>query len=145
MVEVAGTKGPFTAVVITILVDHNIEGQASLMWQTLLAEGWHELIPTQMMMFEQIKIPYDSSDRVIWRFAQAEQMILLTANRNTDDEDSLERTIQEENTPTSLPVLTIGNADRISERNYRDRCLNRLIEILLDLEKSLGAGRLYIP
>jgi hypothetical protein len=26
-------------------------------------------------------LPKDSSDRVVWRFAQANQMILLTANR----------------------------------------------------------------
>jgi hypothetical protein len=39
-------------------------------------------------------------------------MILLTANRSMKDEDSLEQVMREENTPSSLPVVTIGNADR---------------------------------
>jgi hypothetical protein len=34
-------------------------------------------------------------------------MILLTGNRNLKDPDSLEQTIREENTPFSLPVITI--------------------------------------
>jgi hypothetical protein len=42
-------------------------------------------------------------------FAQAQKMILLTANRNMEGDDSLEQTIRNENTLISLPVLTIAN------------------------------------
>ena len=49
-------------------------------------------------------------------------MILLTSNRRRREEDSLEQTLREENTATSLPVLTIGNAERMIERRYRERC-----------------------
>lgn len=44
---------------------------------------------------------------------QAQSMILLTANRSMKGEESLEEVMREENTPESLPVVTIGNADRI--------------------------------
>ena len=87
----------------------------------------------------------DSGDRTVWRTAQAQGMILLTHNRNMKGNDSLEQPIREENTPTALPVVTIGRIDRIRERDYRDRCAIRLVEIGLEIEKHLGTGRIFIP
>jgi len=130
---------------LTILVDHNIEGQAMLLWGTLTATGWLELLPLRLVTLAQVGLPYDSSDREMWRFAQSNGMILLTANRRMDGEDSLEQIIREENTTTSLPVLTIGNAERMVERTYRERCAIRLLEVGLDLDNYLGAGRIFIP
>ncbi len=72
-------------------------------------------------------------------------MVLLTANRNMNEADSLEHTIREENTPTSLPVLTIGNPNRLSQRRYREEIALRLAEIAMALDNYLGMGRLYIP
>ena len=72
-------------------------------------------------------------------------MILLTHNRNMRDADSLEQTLREENMLTSLPVITVSRADRLRERTYRERCAVRLVEIVLEIEQYLGAGRLFIP
>ncbi len=129
----------------TILVDHDIEGQVLILWGTLAAEGWLELCPLAVVTFVQAGLPVDSSDRTVWRFAQAHGMILLTHNRNMHDADSLEQTIREENTPTSLPVITLGRAERLRERAYRERCVVRLIEIGLEIEQYLGTGRIFIP
>jgi len=115
------------------------------LWGTLAAEGWLELFPLGLAMFEKTGLPLDSSDRTVWRFAQAKGMLLLTNNRNMRGEDSLEQTLRDENTATSWPVLTIGNVERLRERVYRQRCATRLVEIGLDLENFLGTGRLYIP
>jgi hypothetical protein len=130
---------------LTILVDHNIEGHATLLWGTLTAEGWSDLLALRMLTFPQVGLPYNSSDREVWHFIQAEHMLLLTANRRMQGEDTLEQTIREENTPTAFPVLTIGNADRILGRTYRERCAIRLVEIGLELQNYLGAGRVFIP
>jgi predicted nuclease of predicted toxin-antitoxin system len=130
---------------ITILVDHNIEGQAGMLLGTLAAMGWLELFPLQMKTLENVGLPFDSSDREVWRFAQANGMVLLTDNRRMKEKDSLEQTIREENTINSLPVLTIGNVRRIPEKTYRERCANRLLEILMDLENYLGTSRIFIP
>jgi len=130
---------------IIILVDHNVEGQAAMLWGLLSAEGWLDLFPLRLVTFAQVGLPYDSHDREVWCFAQEQGMILLTANRHMKGEDSLERTIREENTMTSLPVLTIGNVNRMVERTYRERCARRLLEIALDLENYRGTGRIFIP
>ncbi|MDM8525555.1 hypothetical protein QUF80_19470 [Desulfococcaceae bacterium HSG8] len=59
--------------------------------------------------------------------------------------DSLEQTIRDETTSASLPVLTIGNTGRMTERNYREKCANRLAEIIYDIEQYKGVSRLFIP
>jgi hypothetical protein len=54
--------------------------------------------------------------------------------------------IREENTVDSLPVITIGDADRfLADRVYRNRCVDRILEILLDIETWMGVGRLFVP
>jgi len=131
--------------VITILVDHNIEGQATLLLRALESQGWVDLGLLQVATFRDLSLPIDSSDREIWRFVQEHRMLLLTGNRNMTDEDSLQQTLRDENRPESIPVITIANVNRVRERNYREECANRLAEICSDVEIYLGTGRLFIP
>lgn len=130
---------------MNFLIDYNLSGDAVLFWGTLSAEGWIELLQIRFFTFQQVGLPMDSNDRIVWQFAQDNQMILITANRNMKGDDSLEQTMREENTATSLPIVTIGNPDRLDESRYRQRCATRLIEILFDLDNYLGAGRIFIP
>jgi hypothetical protein len=130
---------------VTLLADHNIEGQSMLLLGTLATQGWLEIVPIRIVSFRSVGLLPNSNDRAVWRFVQERQMILLTGNRNMRGQDSLERTIQEENTPTSLPVLTIGSTKRLDERRYREQCADRLVEILIDIEQYRGVGKLFIP
>lgn len=130
---------------MTILADHNVEGHATILLGVLGAEGGLEIFPMRLATLAQMGLPYDGSDRAVWRFAQENGMILLTANRRMEEEDSLEKTIRDENTPASLPVLTIGNVNRMVEKTYRERCATRLLEIGLNLKNYLGTGRIFIP
>ena len=127
------------------LIDHNIEGQSLILFGSITSEGWLETLPIRFISFDEAELPITSSDRVVWRFAQKNQMILLTANRSMKGEDSLEQVIREECLPTSLPVVTLANIDRIIEREYREECVDRLIEIALYLDNYLGVNRLFIP
>ncbi len=127
------------------LIDHNIEGQATWLWGTILAEGWLDWIEIQFITFEQVKLSIESSDLVVWRFAQENKMIVLTANRSMKGKDSLEEVIRNENKLDSLPVITLGSIDKMEERSYRERCAARLIEIAIDIENSMGVGRIFIP
>jgi len=130
---------------ISVPADHNIEGHAIRLWDTFVTEGWIGLCPIELVMFADVGLAVSSSDREVRRFAQRNQMILLTDNRNMKGKDSLARTLREENTPTSFPVLTIGSSERIHEREYRQRCVSRLVEIITDSDKYMGTGRLFIP
>ena len=48
---------------LTVLVDHNIEGQAEMLWQTLTREGWPGFFPLRFVTFTEISLPFESSDR----------------------------------------------------------------------------------
>ena len=89
----------------TVLVDHNMEGQAVLLWGTLAAEGWLESVPLRLATFAEIGLSLESSDRTVWRLAQAQHMLLLTDNRGMKGADSLEQTIREESSSSTLVGL----------------------------------------
>jgi hypothetical protein len=128
------------------LVDHNLEGHALLLSGNIANLGWLDLLPIRFVTFEEVELAVASDDRVVWRFAQTNQMVLLTANRSMKGKNSFEQVMREENTPTSLPVITIGDADRIlSDPDYRNRCVDRLIEIVFDIDDYKGTMRLFIP
>lgn len=53
--------------------------------------------------------------------------------------------IREENTLMSLPVITISNPEQLlANSNYRDRCVESLIEIVLDVDSYLKIVRSYL-
>ncbi len=68
----------------------------------------------------------------VWNVCQAEQLILITDNRNLDSEDSLEATIRRNNTPESLPVFTLADVNEFrTNRSYVDRVVEALHDYLL--------------
>jgi len=75
----------------------------------------------------------DASARLVRFYAQENQMMILTANRNMKGDDSLEQVTREENTADSFPVLTIADIDRLDEFDYRELCVERLVEIVLEV------------
>ncbi|NET61409.1 MAG: ACP S-malonyltransferase [Symploca sp. SIO2E6] len=128
------------------LIDHNIEGHSVILLGEIASQGWLSLISIQFITFGEIGLAVESSDRVVWQKSQSEKMILLTANRSMKGNDSLEQVMREENTPTSLPVITVGNADRLLvDFEYRERCAERLVEIAVDINDYKGTRRMFIP
>lgn len=128
------------------LVDHNLKGHARILLGSIAGQGWLDIVPIRFVLFEEVGLSIDSSDRVVWRVAQKNQMILLTANRSMKDEDSLEQVMREESTQNSLPVVTIGNADRVlNDSSYRERCVDRIVEIAIYTANYMGARRVFIP
>ena len=85
----------------------------------LAAEGWLEAFPLLLVGFVDVGLAANTDDRTLWRYCQTHRIILLTANRNMKDADSLEQTIREENTETCLPVVTIGNNGRVTNDGRR--------------------------
>lgn len=73
------------------LVDHNLEGHALLLSGNIANLGWLDLLEIRFITFEEIGLSVASDDRVVWRFAQTNNMILLTANRSMKGKNSLEK------------------------------------------------------
>ncbi|MDJ0688105.1 MAG: ACP S-malonyltransferase [Xenococcaceae cyanobacterium MO_188.B32] len=130
---------------MNFLVDYNLDGYAPVFLGIIAKNGWFELLTIHFVTFKEAGLSMDISDRILWCFAESNQMIILTANRNMKGKDSLEQIIREENTVSSLPVVTISDIKRLDEFNYRERCVDCMIEIVLDIENYKGVGRLFIP
>ncbi len=50
---------------ITILIDHNIEGHVLRVWDAFRAQGWPDVMSLQMLTFADIGLAFDSSDRAV--------------------------------------------------------------------------------
>jgi hypothetical protein len=115
----------------------------------LLAEPRRELwesLALTVFQFSDLGLDVRSSDRTVWVHCQSEEIILVTANRNAEDDDSLQVVIEELNEPASLPVVTISNPRRIKrDSSYANHTADRLLETLFDIDKYLGTGRLFLP
>ena len=128
------------------LIDHNLKGHALVWVGAIATQGWLDIVPMQFVTFAEMDLSINSDDRTVWRLAQENQMILLTANRSMEGKDSLEQVLREENTSESLPVITVSNADRLlNDSEYRGRCVESLVEIVLDIDTYRGARRIFIP
>ena len=128
------------------LIDHNLKGHALVFFGAIATQGWLDIVPMQFVTFAEMDLSINSDDRTVWRLAQENQMILLTANRSMEGRDSLEQVLREENTSESLPVITVSNADRLlNDSEYRGRCVESLVEIVLDIDTYRGARRIFIP
>ena len=96
--------------------------------------------------FAEVGLDPADSDAVIWHRCQERRLFLLTNNRNDDAPDSLQATIRASNTPESLPVFTIGDAERLrNSRDYSDRVIWALLDYLVRIDGLLGTGRLFVP
>jgi hypothetical protein len=130
---------------ISILSDHDIEFYARLLWSQFSDSEWQAFGLYGFATFRDLEIAEDLTDRQIWLFCQQHNLLLLTANRNMDDTNSLETAIRELNQPGSLPVLTIARPKRPMNEAYRETCAYRVADIAVDLSKLRGSGRQFIP
>lgn len=132
-----------------ILADNNVVGQvariAQLMQSAPWADFWRQL-GLAFFRFEDIGLAIDASDVEIWKFCQANELILVTDNRNDDSPDSFAAAIRDLNTPSSLPVLTISALKKFrSDRDYQERVIVSIYDYLLRLDEIRGSGRLFLP
>lgn len=129
-----------------ILCDENCEGHGEAIFHVLERLGYRKLLALDLRKFQEVGLSYGADDETVWRFCQANGYLLLTGNRTTKDgHQSLELIVRRLVTPTTLPVLTIGNLQRVlSDGYYCERCAERLAEIVYDLVAHLGVMRLYL-
>ena len=100
-----------------ILADANIIGPVDALVQQMQSSKWVDFwvfLDLEFKRFDDVGLSPDSSDLLIWQTCQAEQLILITDNRNKKSADSLEATIQQYNQPDSLPVFTISDIPALS-------------------------------
>lgn len=132
-----------------IMADHDVEGQMQILLRLLTSPAWQPLwaeLAVRVESFATLGLPTQTTDAVLWQSCQARNILLITGNRNEEGPESLEATLRAANTPTSLPVFTLSEPQRLlSSHGYAQRVVERLLEYLIDVENLRGTGRLYLP
>jgi predicted nuclease of predicted toxin-antitoxin system len=132
-----------------ILADVNVQGQVDLLMTLMRGEPWREMcedLHIDYVHFSDVGLDRQATDADIWNFCQERECVLITNNRNDDGPESLETAIRQQNTPNSLPVFTLANAERIRHsRAYADRVIESLLDALQRIDSLRGVGRLYLP
>ena len=132
---------------IPVLSDHNCIGQARELFRMLGRLKYDALIETKLVLFTAVQLDDAADDETVWQLCQEQRFLLLTSNRRTVDGDlSLEAVVRRNYAPDILPVLTIGDPDRVlHDSDYCKQCAERLAEIIFDLDDYVGVMRLYLP
>jgi hypothetical protein len=132
-----------------ILADANCRGHLALLLR-LFDQHWRrdvwQVLNLAPLSFPDLGLSPEASDREVWEVCQRAHVVLLTANRNEAGPASLEATIQQYNTPPSLPVFTLAHDQRVlRDRPYAETVADRLLEALFDIDSYRGTGRIYLP
>jgi hypothetical protein len=130
---------------VTVLLDHDLEGYVVYLESGLAETGWDQLIEIEFVWLRDCGLEENTPDNEVWRYAQEHRLLLLTNNRNNRDASSLHATIARENTPESLPVVTVSDKDSLRSADYRQKAASALAKIIIYPEDFYGTGRVFIP
>ena len=132
-----------------LLADINIQGQVEILRRVLEGGGWGSVwseLALPIQTFPDLNLHPAATDAAVWRLCQSQELLLLTGNRNKEGPDSLEATIERENRPECLPVLTFANPESMRRsRAYVERVADKLMDYVLYIDNYRGTGRLYLP
>ena len=132
-----------------IMADHNLEGHFVVLlrlWTSDALVALWESLALEVESFARLGMPSNMSDRELWQLCQQREIVSLTANRNDEGPDSLEATIRDLNTLSSLPVMTIADPELVlTSQDYAERVAIQVLEYLVDLDNFRGTGRLFVP
>ncbi|HLX62053.1 MAG TPA: hypothetical protein VKX17_12295 [Planctomycetota bacterium] len=134
---------------LKLVADANCEGHLTALVNLARRSEWREvfeLLDVHVYRFADFGLAGNSIDRVVWNTVQFHDALLITDNRNMEDADSLQATINDSNTLSSLPVITFSDIQRFKkDREYAAKTLDKLMDYLVDLIDYRGSGRLFIP
>ena len=132
-----------------IVADVNVEGHVIALLEILERSDWLyylQALDVRLMTFADLGLAPNSPDDDVWHTIQRHEVIMITDNRNSNSVNSLQVTIDNHNTLSSLPVITISDVQRFKrDSDFALKAAEQLMEYLADLEDYRGTGRLYIP
>jgi hypothetical protein len=98
-----------------LLADVNVQGHLPYLARLMEERGLLEILTElgiALATFPDLSLDRNMNDRSLWNFCQEHRWMLLTDNRNREDENSLQTTIEDFWHEGHLPVLTLANKGR---------------------------------
>jgi hypothetical protein len=133
---------------VLVLADNDVGGAVTALRRVLESDQFAavtQALELESVVFEDLGLRRDASDRQVWQACQKASAVLITGNR-ASGQNSLEQTILEAAHADSLPVVTLGDPQRIvRDRPYAEDCALSLLDLLDRIESLRGTGRLFVP
>jgi len=98
--------------------------------------------------FPDLGLDRHRDDRALWGYCQANGLVLFTDNRNHEDENSLEATIQDSWRDGCLPVITLANKGKFeNSENYATKVAEQMADILVSVFQDgiRNQPRIFVP
>ena len=98
-----------------LLADVNVQGHLPYLKRLIDGLGLLEIladIEITLETFPDHGLPRHMNDRDLWNYCQANELVLFTENRNHEDQNPLNATIQDSWRAGHLPVLTLANKEK---------------------------------
>ena len=131
-----------------ILADNDVGGAVAALRRIMESAEWaafSAMLDLQFIEFADVGLIRDSSDPLVWHTCQKVGAVLITGNRASGNA-SLEHTIREHAGADNLPVVTIGEPQRVvRDPAYAWEGAISLLDVLDRIEMLRGTGRLFIP
>lgn len=134
-----------------LLADINVQGHLPRLIGLMNNIGVLQLLVDSRITFETFPdrgLDPGLKDRAVWSYCQQNELVLLTDNRNFDDEDSLAATIQDSWHVGLLPVLTLANKPKFEKSSeYAKQVASDVANLLfaIFLEGNRDQPRIWIP
>ncbi len=134
-----------------LLADVNVQGHLPYLQRVLaglgLLEMLHEL-GLALQTFPDLGLDRGLDDRALWNYCQANQWVLITDNRNREDENSLQATIQDSWREGHLPILTLANKGKFeNSAAYAARVAEDVADLLIRVfhDGIRNQPRIFVP
>jgi hypothetical protein len=134
-----------------LLADVNIQGHLPYLRRLMEAQGLLEILTDlsiSLAIFPDLRLDRGMNDRTLWQFCQANDWVLFTDNRNHEDENSLDATIQDSWNEGHLPVLTLANKGRFEHsETYATKVAEDVAELLVAafVDGIRDQPRIFVP
>ena len=134
-----------------LLADVNLQGHLPYLRRLLDGQGLLEILTDMgisLVTFPELGLDRGADDRTLWPFCQANGWVLFTDNRNQEDENSLNATLQNSWREGLLPVLTLANKRKFeNSETYATRVARDVAELLVVafVDEIRNQPRIFVP
>jgi hypothetical protein len=134
-----------------LLADVNVQGHLPYLERLIEGLGLLEILRElglTLTTFPDLGLDRGLDDRSLWNYCQANDWVLFTDNRNYDDENSLEATIQDFWREGHLPILTLANKAKFeNSAAYATKVAEDVADLLVSIfcDGIRDQPRIFVP
>ncbi len=134
-----------------LLADVNIQGHVAYLRRLMHGLGVLEILTElgiSLLTFPDVGLDPALDDRTLWNLCQQNDWLLLTDNRNREDDDSLAAVIQDSWREGLLPVLTLADKRKFeTSETYAVKVAQDVAELLVVafVDQIRDQPRIFVP